>query len=520
MKIEQSFVVKRIIGNALVGWLAKIIIAVSGVFLTPILISGLGKYEYGIWALVGQLISLLLIADFGVASSVGRLIAKYDALDSLSNKVKVYSTALLIFFFSMLLLSIIFLFTLAYVPGWLDITPDYHNVTIYVFLIMIINLIISFPLRVGRGLLQAAHRFDYIDIAATIAKLSQLLIVCILFYKGEISLLALAWTMAITNALTELSIFLISKKVNKEIQFDIKSIDTNSIKEIFSLGGASVFKSASGLMSQQGMVFLVGIMLGIIYVPLYSIPLLLLVIIGTLIGKIGTSFMPAASAYDSLAETKKILNLSVYGVRYTFMLGLLACVYILFYGKILLTLWLPGEEINSVDLHTMYMILQIVIVPFILARSNQGNRVILSSTGQHWLVSNILFVSSVLSVLIAILLVSFTDLGLYSFAVGWVVKLLLGDYLLLLCCLFKRYSVDVLKYCYTGYFKPICAIAPVIFFAIFMREVIEGTTVLWLVIESALFFFVSVVCLCVFCIEKNHMNIIVPKRLQLSLKKS
>ena len=91
MNLTSEFLIKRIFSNAIFGWLSKILIGVSGIILTPILISGLGRYEYGIWVTIGQMAAFLLVADLGVANSIGRLVAKYDAIKSTDQKNKIYS---------------------------------------------------------------------------------------------------------------------------------------------------------------------------------------------------------------------------------------------------------------------------------------------------------------------------------------------------------------------------------------------------------------------------------------------
>lgn len=90
MDLSKKFLTKRILTNIAVGWTSKLLISLSGVILTPMLIKGLGKYEYGIWVAIGQLISFLLLADLGVANSIGRLISKYDAMGLIEKKQHIF----------------------------------------------------------------------------------------------------------------------------------------------------------------------------------------------------------------------------------------------------------------------------------------------------------------------------------------------------------------------------------------------------------------------------------------------
>jgi O-antigen/teichoic acid export membrane protein len=518
LSLEQGFIAKRIVSNALVNGVAKVIVAASGIILTPILISGLGKYEYGLWLLVGQVIAFLLVADMGVANSVGRLISKYDALNSTEGKNNIYSSALAIFFLVMFVIVLLSLVFIPVVIKLLNIESEYISIVKHVFYIMVANLVITFPLRVGRGLMQSIHRFDSIDIVITFFKVLQAIIIVLLFYVNSISLLVLAWLIAVTNILSELIIFIKAKQAHKGIAFSMKFVKLQSLSELFSMGGASVFLSISSSMLQQGLIFLIGGILGILYVPLFAIPSMLLVVVGTFIGRIGITLMPIASAYDSLSEVKKILSLSVYAVRYTFMLGALAAVYIYLYGKKLLTLWLPSEQMSTIDIGVMYNLLLLLIIPFTLARSNQGNRAILLSTGSHWLISNMLFMSSVVGLVFAVILVKFTSLGIYGLAIGWVIKLLLGDYFLTLYFFIAKYDVDVKRYMITAYVKNILTIFALIIIGKAIMFFIGEDTLLNLFTGSLLFTVVSFVLIYFVCVEKKHVIMIIPLRFKNILK--
>jgi O-antigen/teichoic acid export membrane protein len=458
VNLTSEFLIKRIFSNAIFGWLSKILIGVSGIILTPILISGLGRYEYGIWVTIGQMAAFLLVADLGVANSIGRLVAKYDAIKSTDQKNKIYSTSLAILILVMIVIVAFSLMFLNYIPEGLGIKNEYKDIVVTVFIIMLINVSLSFPLRIGRGLLQAVHRFDTIDIILTIIKILQLIFIFILFYFYDMSLINLALLISVTNISADLIIFIKSYRAHKGINFNFKFISKISAKEIFSMGGASVLLSTSGVLTNQGFIFLVSFILGVMYAPLLSVPVLLLLPIGALIGKIGITFMPMISAFDSLSQYEKIKKLSIYGSKYTFMLGLFTALFFYLYGRSLFFIWLPSNEISTYDIDIIYMVFLLLILPLVMSRSNQSNRSILLSDGSHWLISSTLSAVSIASFLLAYVLISQTSLGVYGVVIAWAIKLLVGDYLLTLFFIFKKYSIPVLSYIQKIYARPLLTI--------------------------------------------------------------
>ena len=518
MNLQQDFIGKRILINTLVNGLTKLIVIIMGIILTPLLLLGLGKYEYGLWLLVGQITSLLLMADMGIANSIGRLISKYDAVSSIEGKNSIYSSALTIFFVVTPVIVLIALMFIPAVPKLLSVQTEYAHIVEHVLYITIVNFVFIFPLRVGRGLMQSKSRYDVIDVVIALSKVLQVIIIVFLLYMNTMTLIILAWLMAFTNILSELIIFIKAKQAHKDIKFSASFLKRDSFAELFSMGGASILLSVSSAMLQPAMVFLIGGVLGILFIPIFSIPFMLLSIIGTSIGRIGITLMPIVSAYNSLSEVKKILNLSVYALRYTSMFGLLVSVYIYLYGQQLLVLWLPPEQITINDIDVMYKLLLLLTIPFILARSNQGNRAILLSTGSHWLVSIMLLISTIVGFICALFLVNFTNLGIYSIAIGWVVKILFGDYFFTLYFFIAKYKVDIKKYMITAYAKNIMIIIPVIIVGKTTVAFIGNDTLLKLIMGTSLFFVFSFTLFYFFCLEKRHKAMFTPACIKNLLK--
>lgn len=63
--------------GALVSYLGIIITNISGLILTPYIIKSLGDSEYGVYVLVGSLISYLIALDFGLNNSVTRYVSGF-----------------------------------------------------------------------------------------------------------------------------------------------------------------------------------------------------------------------------------------------------------------------------------------------------------------------------------------------------------------------------------------------------------------------------------------------------------
>src|SRR5207248_575759 len=66
-------------------------------FLSPILVHGLGDRRYGVWSLIDSILAYLMLFDLGVAASVVRYVARFEAIQEQEKRNRVFSTSLCIF---------------------------------------------------------------------------------------------------------------------------------------------------------------------------------------------------------------------------------------------------------------------------------------------------------------------------------------------------------------------------------------------------------------------------------------
>src|SRR5438105_6664528 len=88
---------RRIITNAVANWIGFAVQLVVAFFMSPILVHGLGAPRYGVWSLVESVLAYLMLFDLGVAASVVRYVARFEANGDLIRLNRVFSTSLAIF---------------------------------------------------------------------------------------------------------------------------------------------------------------------------------------------------------------------------------------------------------------------------------------------------------------------------------------------------------------------------------------------------------------------------------------
>src|SRR5260370_37379094 len=88
---------RQIVANAVANWIGFAVQLVVAFFISPILVHGLGAPRYGVWSLVESVLAYLMLFDLGVAASVVRYVARFEANGDQVRLNRVFSTSVCIF---------------------------------------------------------------------------------------------------------------------------------------------------------------------------------------------------------------------------------------------------------------------------------------------------------------------------------------------------------------------------------------------------------------------------------------
>lgn len=500
-----------ILKNLVSEWVSKVITIASALIITPVLISYFGKYHYGLWETIGQGAGFLMLFDFGIANSIAIFIAKNSATGNLYENKKVYSTALAVFFFTAIFTLLITLAVLPYIPEIFKIPENYQQLSQLLFGILSLNIIIAFPLRVGRGLLQAKDRYDIISLIQLIFNVLYLILVLLFFYRGIGDLILLAVITLSINILSEIILFIIALKYHEYLKFKLIYVTKKNFNELFSLGAGSLVQSLSAMLYTKGIILSVSIMLGLAVAPLFSIPSSILNKIGPFINRLGSTFMPIASRMKAKDENTKLRELNIYGVRYGLAISIPISVFLLFYGKRLLEIWLGGTELNDFDSTNMASALSIMIIPFALGTPQIASRTIFRATEKHWFVANLMFISVSAGLITSIVLIKFTNLGILGAAIGWTFRYVIVDILVMPFAVCRYLQINIKYYFSQVYLTPLITAAVLVVFSFIYNRFIGFDNINNFVILIIFYGILSFLLIIFLILNSEHRSFLIDK---------
>jgi O-antigen/teichoic acid export membrane protein len=138
---------------------------IISILYTPYILHSLGQAEYGVYTLVWSIVNYLTVLDLGFSNAIIRYASKYKAEKEEEKEAQLYGNFLIVYIVialaAVILCGVIRLHFGAFAKGLTD-----TEVSIAMELIMIgsINIAISFPFSVFRGIVNVAERFIFIKI--------------------------------------------------------------------------------------------------------------------------------------------------------------------------------------------------------------------------------------------------------------------------------------------------------------------------------------------------------------------
>lgn len=284
--------------------IVKASMALYSIISVPILIGSLGTGHYGYLLIMLQLISLSQLLEIGLVSALGRSLAKSRGSGDLYKFNLITSTtfwALILFgSISCLIITVAFTFTQEY---FFDRLFDENDVKFYYVCLGL--TLLNIPLRVGRGLLEARYAFVTIDLINILTRSMSLLVLLYLYYVGHLTLQAAVIISLISHLLPEMIFFLIGTKFQFSKLLSLKLIKKNIFQKQFDIGISIFISTLTAQISRQGFILLYISAVGHEFGYLMSIPIMFILTVSPLIGKISAIYVTRLSELLGLGDRQK-----------------------------------------------------------------------------------------------------------------------------------------------------------------------------------------------------------------------
>ena len=329
-------------------------------FLTPFIIHSLGDRMYGFWTLVGTFIGYYGVLDFGLTTAVNRYIAGSLGSGDKEETVRVYNTALVLFFAigcaALLATALIVFFTPMIISN-----PDEIPLFRIVIIILGINMALEFLVRVFVGTLNAQMYFNVISYIQ-IGNLFTRSILIVLALQLGYGILAMAWVSLLTGIVTKFLYFVIAKRKLPILKIDFGSINRNTTKKLFSYSAFMLLARVAGLMRFRLAPLIIASSLSLTAVAYYSIASALITYFNQIIGKIMSVFNPLFSQQEARNEQAEIERTLYFATRISVAVSSFIGFGLIAWGHPFIKRWIGGDYLVA---YPCLYVMVIGILPFL-----------------------------------------------------------------------------------------------------------------------------------------------------------
>lgn len=336
---------------------------IVALFTSRIVLQQLGISDFGIYNVVGGIVSLMTFINTSMTHGIQRYINYYKAKNDLASETKIFSSSVTIIF-GLILLFILLAETLGlwFLNTCINIPQSRMYVTDWVYQLSVIACIINM-LQIPFTALIVANEdmqiYAYISFLEVGLKLSIAFLICI---TPMDKLVVYAILMMLVTAIVSISYFLYCRLKYPSCRFRInteKSIYANLI----SFSGWTIIGTSANLISVQGMNIILNIFFGTIVNAARGIAIQISTQLDNLINNIQIAMNPQLIQLYSCGKIYEMRNLLIDNFKWNFYLFWICGCPILFNTEKILCYWL-GELPEYTIIFTQLIVIRCLLKAF------------------------------------------------------------------------------------------------------------------------------------------------------------
>lgn len=471
-------------------------------FYTPFVLSYLTKAEYGIFSVIGALISYITILDFGINDSTLRYFVKYKIEKSETIKSKILGSISSIYIILSLLVIIICCFIYYYIPLIFKNGFSIEEIEILkkMFIISSISIFFTILFNPIGAILNAYEKFivlkssDIIIFILTTISIS----IFLLFGYNLIMMVSISAILNITNILFK---FIYVRKKLK-IKFPTFNYSKDLVKNI------ALYASPIFLVIIVEQIYwkldniLIGAISGTELVTYYAIGIVFQKYILSFSTSISRIMTPSLISKIDLNSSIKELTINyIKTSRIQLVVVLLIVLNLVFWGKDFLQIWLGDEYSVS------YTIMMLIMIPFSIEIIGNLRNVFLQVYNYYWFRGIILLVISIFNIILTIYLLKLY--GISGAAISTCIGLVIG-YIATNILLHKKVKLNLLLFFKQVWLKSVPIILLTIVFYYLTNQFINITNWITLIISVSITSIVYIILIWLFYLdsdEKKYLKI-------------
>jgi O-antigen/teichoic acid export membrane protein len=368
---------KRVIKNTGFLYVKMLITIFISLFSTRLILNALGVEDYGIFNLIGGVISMLTFINGAMIIATQRYLSIYMGAGDMSKLKSVFSSSVILHFvISLLIVIILEVAGLFLFDGGLNIPLDRIGTAKIIFHFMVISTFFTINAVPYDAAINSHENMLFDALLGILESVLKLGIAIWLIYSGFDKLILYGLMTALLTILIRIikSIYCTKKYEECQIRF-FSNIDIGLLKEMLAFAGWNLFGLFSSVLKSQGLAILLNLFFGIVVNAAYGIANTVNANIRAFSSNMIRAIMPQITKSEGGGDRKRMLRLSVFASKMSFFLLAFFAIPIIIEMPFVLTLWLKTVPENAV------IFCQLILVISLMYQMTVGMMVAITSVG-------------------------------------------------------------------------------------------------------------------------------------------
>jgi O-antigen/teichoic acid export membrane protein len=405
--------------NILSGFVKIFTSILFGFIVTRLLVKDLGGEVYGLVPLITSMNQYVSLFVMMLTASTARFVSLSYNENNLTEANGYYSTS----FYGLTVIStVIFVFTIFasyYLGSIFSIPEDYVKEVQYLFILSILSFLILSIASVFYVGPFIKHRIYLTDFTEILGKILQLIFIIFLYNFSSVTLVNFGFSSLIFGVTVVFVCFFVSRKIMPELTITRNNFNRNKLNKMVAMGTGSSLNTLGMLLYTNSDIVIVNILLGSIFSGYYGISIQLSIIITVFGGLLARLFNPHFVELISKKDTLEIINsIKNYSMILSSLNGLILSLLVVF-SQYVLYIWL-GEEFSH-----LYILVGLLSLYHFLHQSTVLSFVYISMSNNLRIPSIVTIFAGFFNVILTIVLIKFTDLGMYGAVVATLTTIIL-----------------------------------------------------------------------------------------------
>lgn len=332
---------KKIAINSIIIFVRLVVTSLIGILASRLVLDALGASDYGLYSVVGGIVTTLNVFNTAMLSTTYRFIAAEMGKREKGNLNKVFNTSFLIHAGFALFIIIIGL-TVGewYINNYLNVADGKLPDARFVFHFSLITTALATLLVPYQGLITAYEKFNVLAIRDIIARILFFVAIYFFLYADTNRLRLYALIQFGYNLFYNGSFYIYCRqKFKKDSKFSF-SRDLALVKEMFSFALWTLFGALAFMARTQGIALLINFFFGTVVNAAYSIARQVNSFIESFARSLNSAAVPQITKNFSGGNTGRSITLTSYISKYTFILMAVVAFPVLLEMDFLLGIWL------------------------------------------------------------------------------------------------------------------------------------------------------------------------------------